>query len=313
MKPQMNVWKFILIPLYITLAFATCHDDDYENNDSVNQATSMSVGQTLFGLVSCPNELDYFKVKTDSSTETFVARLTFFQQTDDNVIGDLDMEMMEKNEDIIGRSAGSDNMEEIGITVDKGKDYYLLIYGGQQNGSVYQLEIIKNAPVCNQTSSCESSPSVPSTLNLTTCTTSCTDIIITTSTNSPVSGHLAHDFNLGGIEMYLYDNVSYTLLDNTLLQEKKFIQSVSATGAGMECSIISNSAGHPYDLQIMSLNRAFMTSVLYLRNSCQKDSFEVDTKANGTVVSLGDVIEASLCVQDIDYFRFTPSVSGIFS
>ena len=104
----------------------TCEDDNFEDNDTPEAASSVVPG-TFDELVVCPGDTDFFKVRLERG-ETLDAALTFAHAD-----GDLDLQILSPDaQTVLAESRTSDDNEQATTDpVEVGGDYLVRIRGAQ--------------------------------------------------------------------------------------------------------------------------------------------------------------------------------------
>jgi hypothetical protein len=117
---------------------STCIDDTYEPNDGVSSARSLASGQQLAGRV-CPGNDDYYAIEAMAGRPVVV--WASFDQTE----GDLDLELRDERDNIVGQSLGYGDLEEIEFTPTESGTFYAVVYGANVMAN-YELAATVTAP-----------------------------------------------------------------------------------------------------------------------------------------------------------------------
>ena len=129
---------------------AECDDDELEDNDTAEGATTFELGEPLMGLQICAGDDDWFELEICPG-----GRVTIDLQFAD-ADGDLDVNLTDADGRSLRQGQSSDDNERIQYRSDAGETVRLRIYGASDASNAYSLEAVVEdcAPICDDDADC---------------------------------------------------------------------------------------------------------------------------------------------------------------
>jgi hypothetical protein len=119
----------------------SCSPDDYEPNDTVQEASKVQLG-LLEGEI-CPSDVDFFELEVPADT-----RLTFVLQPSSADGGDLDLQLRAADGTILTVSASEGSEEEVSLCVNVQGSFVAEVFGYSGQTGAYSLQASAESEGC---------------------------------------------------------------------------------------------------------------------------------------------------------------------
>jgi hypothetical protein len=113
----------------------TCTDDNYEQNDTLSGAKTISSGN-IPGLEICPDDPDWFRISADAG-DTIDVSIYFIHAS-----GDLDLKIFDASSNELASGVSLNDNEQASATVASAGNYYINVYGHLGAENSYSMDVM---------------------------------------------------------------------------------------------------------------------------------------------------------------------------